>query len=328
MADRGFIWTAPPHIKSEEQIGNAMRDVAIALIPVIAVAIGFFRLYAIVNIAACVLAAIGSEYVMRKIMGRKPNIGDFSAIVTGLFVALLLPPSVPFWYAMIGTIIAVALVKELMGGLGYNVFNPALFGFVSLLIISRFWALTGAVYNLGSLDGVTSATPLTFIKAGALNGIRPGYWELFLGHAGGAMGEVSVLAILVGAAYLMYKGHITWHIPTAIIGTVFVLSAILGANPLYMILVGGVMLGSFFMATDWVTSPDNRLAQILYGVLIGVLIVVIRLYAAPTGAVAYSILIGNAMVPVFNRLVVRKRFGAVKAVPAAAPAPAKEAAAK
>jgi len=317
MADRDFLMSAPPHIKSKDDIGNAMRDVAIALIPVIAVAIGFFRLYALVNLAACVLAAIGSEYVMRKIMKRKPNIGDFSAIVTGLFVALLLPPTVPFWYAMIGTIIAVALVKELMGGLGYNVFNPALFGFVSLLIISRFWALAGAVYNLGSLNGVTSATPLTFIKAGALNGIRPGYWELFLGHAGGAMGEVSVVAVIVGAAYLMYKGHITWHIQTAIIGTVFILSAILGANPLYMILAGGLMLGSFFMATDWVTSPDNKTAQLLYGVLIGVLVVVIRMYAAPTGAVAYSILIGNAMVPVLNRVVVRKRFGAIKPVPVA-----------
>src|SRR5450759_107288 len=314
MADRDFLMSAPPHIKSKDDIGNAMRDVAIALIPVIAVAIGFFRLYALVNLAACVLAAIGSEYVMRKIMKRKPNIGDFSAIVTGLFVALLLPPTVPFWYAMIGTIIAVALVKELMGGLGYNVFNPALFGFVSLLIISRFWALAGAVYNLGSLNGVTSATPLTFIKAGALNGIRPGYWELFLGHAGGAMGEVSVVAVIVGAAYLMYKAHITWHIPTAIIGTVFILSAILGANPLFMILAGGVMLGSFFMATDWVTSPDTRLAQVIYGVLIGVLIVVIRLYAAPTGAVAYSILIGNALTPLLNRLLVRKKFGEVKAV--------------
>lgn len=304
--------SAPPHIKGPDQIGNAMRDVAIALIPVIAVAIGFFKLYAIVNLAACVVAAIGSEYVMRKIMKREPTIGDFSAIVTGLFVALLLPPATPFWIAMIGTIIAVAIVKELMGGLGYNLFNPALFGFVTLLIMSRFWTIMSATYSLGALDGVTTATPLTFIKAGALNGTRPGYWSLFLGNAGGAMGEVSVIAILLGAAYLMYKGHITWHIPTAIIGTVFILSAILGANPLYMILAGGLMLGSFFMATDWVTSPDNHVAQIIYGVLIGVLIVVIRMYAAPTGAVAYSILIGNACVPLLNRVAVRKRFGEVK----------------
>ncbi len=315
MADNSFITTTSPHIKTPEQVSTAMRDVAIALIPVVAVAIGFFRLYAIVNLAACIVAAIGSEYIMRKIMKRKPTIGDFSAIVTGALVALLLPPSVPFWYAMIGTIIAVAIVKELMGGLGYNMFNPALLGFVSLLLISRFWALAGATYSLGSLDGVTSATPLTFIKAGALNGIRPGYWELFLGHAGGAMGEVSVIAILIGAAYLMYKGHITWHIPTAIIVTVFVFSAILGKNPLYMILVGGVMLGSFFMATDRVTSPHNRLAQILYGVLIGLLIVLIRVYAAPTGAVAYSILIGNLAAPLLDRLVIRKKFGEVKPVP-------------
>jgi electron transport complex protein RnfD len=129
------------------------------------------------------------------------------------------------------------------------------------------------------------------------------------------MAEVSVLAVLLGAAYLMYKGHITWHIPVSIIGTVFILTAILGKNPLYMILAGGLMFGSFFMATDWVTSPDSRLAQIIYGVLIGVLIVVIRLYGAPTGAVAYSILIGNAVTPLLNRLMVRKKFGAVKTVP-------------
>jgi electron transport complex protein RnfD len=314
MSVNEYLLTAPPHIKRTDQVSNAMRDVAIALVPVIVMAIVFFRLYAVVNLAACVIAAVASEWVMRKIMGREPTIGDFSAIVTGLFVALLMPPAVPFWYAMIGTIIAVALVKELMGGLGRNIFNPALFGFVSMLILSRFWALGNATYNLGSLDGVTSATPLTFIKEGVLNGLRPGYWGLLFAHAGGAMAEVSIVAVLLGAAYLMYRGHITWHIPTAILGTVFILSAILGQNPLYMVLAGGLVFGSFFMATDWVTSPDNRLAQIIYGVIIGVLIVVIRMYAAPTGAVAYSILIGNALTPLLNKVVVRKRFGAVKTV--------------
>lgn len=315
MSVNEYLLTAPPHIKREDQISTAMRDVAIALIPVIVMALVFFRLYALVNLVACVIAAVASEWVMRKIMGREPTIGDFSAIVTGLFVALLMPPAVPFWYAMIGTIIAVALVKELMGGLGYNIFNPALFGFVSMLIISRLWALGNATYNLGSLDGVTSATPLTFLKEGALNGLRPGYWGLFLAHAGGAMAEVSLIAVLIGAAYLMYRGHITWHIPVSIIGTAFILSAILGQNPLYFVMAGGLAFGSFFMATDWVTSPDNRLAQIIYGVIIGILIVVIRVYAAPTGAVAYSILIGNALTPLLNKVVVRKRFGAVKTVP-------------
>jgi H+/Na+-translocating ferredoxin:NAD+ oxidoreductase subunit D len=315
MANNEFALSAPPHIKSEELTGSAMRDVAIALIPVIVMALWFFRLYALVNLTAAIVAAIAAEWVMRKIMGREPTIGDFSAIVTGLFVALLLPPTVPFWYVMIGTVIAVALVKELMGGLGYNVFNPALFGFVSLIILSELFALGNLTLNLGSINGVTSATPLTFIKGGALNGIRPGYWWMFFAHAGGAMAEVSVVAVLLGAAYLMYKGHITWQIPTSIIGTVFILTAILGENPLYMILAGGVMFGAFFMATDWVTSPDNRVAQIVYGVMIGVLIVVIRLYAAPTGAVAYSILIGNAFTPLLNRVFIRRRFGAVKTVP-------------
>lgn len=314
MANQDFIVTAPPHIKGKDMVSTGMRDVAVALVPLVAVSLGFFRLYALVNLVACVATAITCEYVMRKLMRKEPTIGDFSAVVTGLLLALILPPTVPFWWAMIGTIIAVAIVKELMGGLGVNLFNPALFGFVSLIILSQLFGPIKETISLGSINGVTSATPLTFIKGGALNGLRPGYWSLFLGHAGGALGEASVLAVLVGAAYLMYKGHITWHIPTSIIGTVFVLSAILGENPLYMILAGGVMIGSFFMATDWVTSPDSRLAQVIYGVIIGVLIVVIRLYAAPTGAVAYSILIGNALTPLLNRLFVRKKFGEVKAV--------------
>lgn len=314
MANHDLVVTAAPHIKGKDMVSTGMRDVAIALFPLVVMSLVFFRLYALVNIVAAVATAMACEYVMRKLMGREPTLGDFSAVVTGLLLALVLPPTVPFWWVMIGVIIAVALVKELMGGLGVNLFNPALFGFVSLIVISRLFGLIKMGYSLGGINGVTSATPLTFIKGGALNGLRPGYWNLFLAHGGGALGEVSVVAVLLGAAYLLYKGHITWHIPTSIIGTVFVLSAILGENPLYMILAGGVMLGSFFMATDWVTSPDTKLAQVIYGVLIGVLIVVIRLYAAPTGAVAYSILIGNALTPLLNRLLVRKRFGKVKAV--------------
>ncbi|MFW6113434.1 MAG: RnfABCDGE type electron transport complex subunit D, partial [Actinomycetota bacterium] len=283
----------------------------IALIPVIAVSIAFFRLYAVVNLAVGAGTAVLCELIMRSIMRRKQTIKDCSAIVTGLLLALLMPPTVPFWYVMIGTIIAVAVVKELMGGLGYNLFNPALLGFFVTSLLSRLWA--PVTLNLGGISGVTSATPLTHINSSsALSGPQPGYWELFLGNAGGALAEVSVLAILVGAAYLLYKKQISWHIPTAIIATVFILSAILGQDPLFMILAGGLMLGAFFMATDWVTSPDTGPAQIAYGILIGVLVVVIRMYSGATGAVAYSILIGNAFTPLFNRLFVKRTFGEVK----------------
>ncbi len=309
MAQNDFKVTAPPHLKSRDDVSGAMRDVLIALIPVVAVSIGFFRLYAVVNIAAAVVTAVLSELLMRAIMRKKAHIGDCSAIVTGVLLALLIPPTLPFWYVMIGTFIAVAIVKELMGGLGFNLFNPALLGFLITSFLSGLWQPIS--YNLGSISGVTSATPLTYIRASSLAGPAPGYWELFLGNAGGALGEVSVLAILVGAAYLLYKGHITWQIPTAILATVFILSAILGEDPLYMILAGGLMLGSFFMATDWVTSPDSRHAQLIYGVLIGVLVVLIRLYSGTTGAVAYSILIGNAFTPLLNRLLVRRKFGEV-----------------
>lgn len=310
MAHYELRVTAPPHLKGKEEVSHAMRDVLIALVPVMAVSIVFFRLYAVVNLATGAITAVLCELIMRRIMGKKATLGDCSAMVTGLLVALLIPPTVPFYYVMIGTVIAVAIVKELMGGLGYNLFNPALLGFVSTLFLSRLW--NPISYNLGGISGVTAATPLTFVRPTVLSGVRPGYWDLFLANAGGALGEVSVLAILVGAAYLLYKGHITWHIPVSIIGTVFILTAIVGENPLYMIMAGGLMLGSFFMATDWVTSPDTKKAQIVYGILIGVLIVLIPLFASITGAVAYSILIGNAFTPLLNRLFVKKKFGEVK----------------
>jgi electron transport complex protein RnfD len=312
MAHYDLAVTAPPHIKSKEEVSHAMRDVLIALIPVVAVSIGFFRLYAVVNLAVAAGTAVFCEVIMRRIMGGKAMVKDCSAIVTGLLLALLMPPTVPFWYVIIGTVIAVAIVKELMGGLGFNLFNPALLGFVSTLFLSRIWE--PITLNLGSISGITAATPLTYIKPTALSGLRPGYWDLFLGNAGGALSEVSVLAILVGAAYLLYKRQITWHIPVSIIATVFILTAILGENPLYMILAGGLMLGSFFMATDWVTSPDTGTAQIAYGILIGALVVMIRLFSSATGAVAYAILIGNAFTPLFNRLFVRRKFGEVKSV--------------
>jgi electron transport complex protein RnfD len=310
MAQYDLAVTAPPHLRSEEDVSTAMRDVLIALIPVMAVSIGFFRLYAVVNLAVGAGTAVLCELIMRNIMGRKATIGDYSAIVTGVFIALLMPPTLPFWYVMIGTIIAVALVKELMGGLGFNLFNPALLGFVATSLLARIWQ--PVTLNLGSISGVTSATPLTYIRPTSLGGLRPGYWDLFLGNAGGALSEVSVLAILLGAAYLLYRRQISWQIPVSIIATVFILTAILGENPLYMILAGGLMLGAFFMATDWVTSPDTANAQIVYGILIGVLVVVIRLYSGTTGAVAYSILIGNAFTPLFNRVFVKRKFGEVK----------------
>jgi len=311
MANYNLAVTAPPHLKGKENVSTGMRDVLIALVPVIAVSIAFFRLYAVVNLAAGAITAVLCELIMRRIMGRKATINDYSALVTGIFVALLMPPTLPFWFVIIGTVVAVAIVKELMGGLGYNLFNPALLGFLVTSLLSRLWQ--PVTLNLGSISGVTGATPLTYINSTSnLGGPRPGYWELFLANAGGALVEVSVLAILVGGAYLLYKRQITWHIPFSIIATVFVLSAILVEDPLYMILAGGLMLGAFFMATDWVTSPDTAQGKIIYGVLIGVLIVVIRMYSGATGAVAYSILIGNAFTPLLNRLFVRRKFGEAK----------------
>ncbi len=288
-----------------------MRDVLIALIPVTAVAIGFFRWDAVINIAVCMATAALTEVVARLIARKKITLNDYSALLTGLFLALLLPPATNWWAGVIGTVIAVGIAKELLGGLGRNYFNPALFGRVSLILLSTWYVWIGGGGFKGTINGVTSATPLFYLKSGA-TGVRPGYLSLFLGNPGGSLSEVSILAVLVGAAYLFYRKVITWEIPAAIIVSAFVLSAILGMDPLYSILAGGLMFGAFFMATDWVTSPSGRNAQLVYGLCIGILVVLIRKFTAAPEGVAYAILIMNAFTPLLDRVLLPKKFGAVR----------------
>ncbi len=313
-----LVFSASPHLKDKGTVSTAMRDVFIALMPVTAAAIYFFRWYAVFTIAVALTTAVLTELLFRRIMNKKPSLNDWSALLTGLFVALLFTASAAWWTVAIATFLAVGIAKELMGGLGWNLFNPALFGRVVVILLAPVLAyvngwLAPLSANLGPIDSITQATPLAMLHMGS--GDLPSLGRLFVGFPAGAMSEVSPLLLLIGAGYLLYRGHISWRIPAAILGTVVVLTAILGQNPIYHIATGGIMIGAFFMATDWVTSPFTARGKLIFGVGIGVLIVVFRLGLPPTEGVAFSILIMNAFVPLIERKTARPQFGHIKAVP-------------
>ncbi|RQD68082.1 MAG: RnfABCDGE type electron transport complex subunit D [Tindallia sp. MSAO_Bac2] len=305
-----------PHIKSDETVGKAMRDTMLALMPVTFVSIYFFRMYAVFFIAVCMGTAALTEIAFRKFQNRRHNLGDGSAILTGLFVALCYSATTAWWKGVLATVIAVGIAKELMGGLGWNRFNPALFGRVSMILLAPWFVNVSTEFmrwnvNFGPVDVMTHATPLAMMHQGLE---LPGAGSLFLAYPGGAMGEVSPLALILGGLFLLYRGHINWRIPVSIVLTVFVLALLTGHNPFLHMVTGGLMLGAFFMATDWVTSPITEKGKIVFGVAIGILIVVFRIGLAPTEGVAFSILIMNAFVPAIENATKRKPFSEPKKI--------------
>ncbi len=317
MSDtKNLIVSPSPHLKSTDSVANAMRDVFIALIPVSLVSIYFFQLYAVMTIAVCLVTAVLTELLFRKLMNKQPRLYDWSALVTGLFVAMLFQATTPWYKAALATFIAVGIAKELAGGLGWNRFNPALFGRVALVILAPAYAYVNQWFqplgfNLGPMDTITQATPLAMMRAGME---MPSIGELFVAFPGGALSEVSPLALLIGGAYLFYKGHIGWRIPVSIIGTVVVLTLLTGQNPIYHLVTGGLMIGAIFMATDWVTSPYTDKGKIIFGVCIGILVVLFRVGFLITEGVAYSILIMNAFVPLIEKYTTHSQFGKDKVV--------------
>lgn len=314
MATDNLVVTPPPHLRSKEQTATAMRDVLIALAPITIAALVAFTYNALFVIAVCVGSCMFFEWAVRKLRKKKVTLTDGSAAVTGLLLALLMPAQIHWLNMVIAAFIAIVVIKELMGGLGRNIFNPALFGYVFIITCSGILASwTG---NLGFLpagfDGVTGATPLAFIGPG-LENLGPSYGSLLFANYGGAISEVGAFWVLLGGAYLIYRKVINWVIPVTVLATVFILAYIVGSDGLYQILAGGVMLGAFFMATDWVSSPMFTWGQVIFGLIIGVLVVLIRVYGAPTGAVAYSIIIANCFVPLLDKVFRPKRFGEVVA---------------
>lgn len=315
--ETSFLVTSSPHLRDNASTRRIMIDVAIALAPASLFGIYFFGLRSLLVILVTVLSCVASEYIARKAMKRESTIGDFSAVVTGILLALNLPPTIPLWIAAVGGVIAIVIVKQIFGGIGQNFMNPALAARVMLMVS---WPVQMTKWVNPGPDAVSSATPLAFIKGKeAVEGVMPGYMDLFLGSVGGTIGETSALAILIGAAYLLYRRVITPHIPVAFIATAAVFTWIFGKDGLftgdfiYHILAGGLMLGAFFMATDYSTSPVTSKGRIIMGVGCGLLASVIRLYTNYPEGVSFAIILMNIAVPLIDRFTVPRSFGGEKA---------------
>ncbi len=314
MNEHRLVLTSSPHVFDGDTVDGIMRSVLVALIPPALAGIYFFGLHALWLMAVCMGAAVASEAAVQALRRKPVTVGDGSALVTGLLLALSLPPAVPLGVGVLGSVVAVALAKQLFGGLGTNPFNPALAGRAFLaaafpLQLTTWNVLGGTLASLGA-DAVTSATPLKLWK---MQRVASSLGPLFFGNHLGSVGETSAVAILLGAAFLVRRRVIDWRIPTGYLGTVAVLSVLLGQNPLFHLLAGGLLLGAFFMATDPVTSPVTPLGRWVFGIGAGVILVVIRLYGGLPEGVTYSILIMNGFAPLITRATVPKRFGEVKA---------------
>lgn len=325
--------TAAPHVRSTNSVAKVMTNVIVALIPALAVGVYYFGLYSLVVVVVCMLSAVGFEALAQVLMKRKVSVNDMSAALTGMLLGMNLPPTVPLWLPVIGAGFAVVIVKQLFGGTGQNFMNPALGSRAFLLaswpaLMTRFsLAKAGAWTSIAVPDAITSAsaagpdaisgaTPLQSLAAGQY---LPGLWNTFIGNVSGVIGEASALALILGGLYLIIRKVISWHVPVTFIGTVAVLTYLLGPNSFsltavgYHVFSGGLMLGAIFMATDYASAPIDRKAQVVYGIGCGVLTAVFRLFGPTTEGVSYAILIMNLAVPLLDKAIKPKLYGEVKA---------------
>ena len=300
-----YIVSPSPHIRKKDSTSKIMWSVTAALIPAGAAGVFIFGLKALWVIGICVVTAVLTEALILTLRKQKITILDGSAVLTGLLLAYNLPSGVPFWIPVAGTFFAIAVGKQSFGGLGRNIFNPALVG-RAFLLLSWPKYMTRFVMPF-RYDGITSATPLAVVKEG-LYANFPNYWDLFIGARGGCIGEVCIIALLAGVLFLLYKGYISLHTPLSFIGTVAIFSAFSG-DWLFSILSGGLILGAFFMATDYVTGPLTRKGQIIFGIGCGLVTFVIRKWGGYPEGVSYSILIMNAFTPIIDRYTRLKIYG-------------------
>ena len=320
-----LIVSSSPHVRSNQDTSYIMKQVVIALLPATLAALFFFRLSALNVIFFCVAGAVGAEFLCQKISKQESTIGDFSAVVTGLLLAFNVPASLPWWMCVLGAAFAIIVVKMVFGGIGNNFVNPALaaraFLLASFPVAMTMWTKTGINWvNSENIDAYTTATPLSFLKVGS-NGVSAltdsgiNIGNMLIGNISGCIGETSAILIILGGLYLMYKGIINYVIPTFYIATVAILMFILGEFSftfvIYELLSGGLMLGAFFMLTDYTTSPMTKKGQIIYAVLAGLITTVIRLYGGYPEGVSYSILFVNVMTPLIDKYTKTKVFGEV-----------------
>ncbi|MGD2125714.1 MAG: RnfABCDGE type electron transport complex subunit D [Desulfobacteraceae bacterium] len=341
VAEEPYLWTVSisPHVRSKESVEKIMWTVVACLMPPLILSVFIFGFQTLIITAISVASCVATEAISQKALHRPVTVKDGSAVITGVLLAYVIPPGVPYWMPVLGAVVAIFVTKHLMGGIGFNIFNPALIG-RAFLMATYPVAMTSAwlpplrdasvfKYMGPGVDAVTTATPLYVLKHYGLEGLieRFGslttmYGNFFMGLRPGCIGETSVLLLLAGGLFLIYKGYITWHIPVSVIVSVGFFTWVFGGeglysgNPLLAVMSGGVPLGAIYMATDYVTSPSQKKAQLIYGAGIGALTVLIRLKGGYPEGVAYSILLMNALTPALDGWFKPKRFapqkGAIK----------------
>ena len=312
--------SSSPHVHGPESVPRIMFSVILALLPAALTGVYFFGLPALFVLLLSTGSAMAAEAMMQKIMGRKITLTDGSAALTGLLLGMTLPPSSPWWMALAGGFIAIVLGKQIYGGLGHNLFNPALVARVVLLISwpvqMTSWVRPTPLFGRVT-DAVSMASPLGVLKVeGAAKIAAVNLLDCFFGNVPGSIGEVSVLALLIGGVFLLWREYITWHIPLSFLGTVALLSSLfwLGnpaqyASPVFHLVNGGLMLGAFFMATDYVTSPVTGKGRVVFGIGCGLITVLIRVFGVYPEGVAFAILLMNAFTPLIDRYTKPEPFG-------------------
>ncbi|MCF8347925.1 MAG: RnfABCDGE type electron transport complex subunit D [Bacteroidales bacterium] len=323
-----FTISGSPHVHGDESTKKVMYGVVIAMIPAVLVGVYYFGLDAVRVLLLAVAASLFFEWLIQKYLIKGPlTINDGSALVTGILVALNVPSDLPGWMVIIGALVAIGMAKMSFGGLGKNVFNPALVARVFLLVSfpvqMTSWPKPTPITD-GLVDVITGPTPLGIVKEGLGNGQTmsqlstelPSYTQDMVGNIGGSLGEVSALALILGGVYMLWRKIITWHIPVSVLATVAIFSGIFWgfdpehyADPMFHMLTGGLMLGAIYMATDMVTSPMTKSGQLVFGFGVGLLTILIRMWGAYPEGVSFAILIMNAVVPLINKGFKPRRFG-------------------
>ena len=321
-----FTISASPHIRDSETIPHIMWQVNLALLPAAVFAVWWFGLTALINMLTGIVFAVGAEYSWQKAMHKPVTAFDGSACITGLLLAMSMSPILPPYMVAIGSVLAIIVAKQSMGGLGFNIFNPAHIGRAALMVswpvAMTTWTKIQDFSSLPGVDGMTSATPLNILKQqgydalistfGSQSGL---YWSMFIGTRNGSLGETSTVLLLLGGLYLIWRGYINWVVPAAMILTVGLLTWIFGpaglftGDPLFHMMAGGLILGAFFMATDMVTIPITITGQIIFAVGAGAITVLIRLAGGYPEGVCYSLLLMNAVTPLIDRFVKPDIFG-------------------
>ena len=320
-----FTVSVSPHIRDDETISHIMWQVNAALLPAALFAVWWFGVPALINILVGVVFAVLGEYLWQKGMHQPITAFDGSACITGLLLAMSMSPVLPPYMVAIGSLLAVIVAKQSMGGLGFNIFNPAHIGRAALMVS---WPVAMTTWTKmadasGGVDAMTSATPLNILKMQGYDALIATfgsqsdlYWNLFIGTRNGSLGETSTLLLLLGGLYLIWKGYVNWQVPVTMIATVAVLTWIFGpaglftGDPMFHVMAGGLMLGAFFMATDMVTIPMTIKGQLIFAVGAGALTVLIRLVGGYPEGVCYSLLLMNAVTPLIDRFCKPRIFGA------------------